>query len=245
MRLLMQLVFFLAVSYFLIVPAKGETYKWTDDKCVMNLSDNLSSAPLRSSNKITASDNYDELNHKFSFVSTKSKSINEVNINDSFEYYNLYGRTEDGLQQQLNSVGFAGADGKPHYAYTNWYVKWKYTYLETIANCSIATAAADVDVTFHLPKWVNPGAAPEDLRYKWDRFFRNLERHEYGHKEIGVQAANEIVKSIKTMEPRANCQELGEAANSLGELILEKWKQEEVDYDVRTNHGINQGAIFP
>ncbi|MDD2468398.1 MAG: DUF922 domain-containing protein [Desulfobulbus sp.] len=245
MRLLIQTVTYLVLFYLSILPAKSETYKWVDDKGVMNFSDNLLSVPRKNRKQITDPANSDELIHKPSFVSAKNKSSKEVNINENHDYYDIKGITEQELQQQMNSSGFVEADGKSHYAYTNWYVKWNYTYLTNSTNCLIATATTTVDLTFHLPKWINSDAAPENLTNKWDRFFRNLELHEYGHKEIGVQAAKEIVKAIKSMEPRASCQELGEAANSLGQLILQKWKQEEVEYDVRTNHGIIQGAKFP
>ncbi len=231
--------------FLFISSANGETYKWVDEKGVMSFSDNPSSVPLKYRKQIIDFNYIDEPIKKTSPVSTRKRISVSPAVKETYDYYEIQGHTEKELQQQMNASGIQGADGNSHYAYTNWYLKWNYTYNSTAVSCSIATVATSVDANYKLPKWINNENAPADLRNKWNRFIQNLELHEYGHKEIGIQTAKEIERSIAALKPRPSCEELERAANSIGQQILEKSRPTEADYDLRTRHGITQGAIFP
>lgn len=248
----MQTVTSSVLLLFSILPAECETYKWVDDKGVMNFSDDPSSVPRKYRKQIAApADSHQPVREPSAARSTEkiSKGIQAnskgVQVNERHDYYEIHGSSEHELRQKMNTGGVVGSDGRTYDGYTNWYVKWNFTYQTTRTNCSIATATANVDVIYQLPKWVDRSTAPEALKHKWDRFIRNLELHEYGHRDFGIQAARDIVRAIGSIEPRASCKELGEAANSLGYLILEKSKQEEVEYDRRTRHGLTQEVKFP
>lgn len=244
-NILTQITLSLVLLCLFISSAECETYKWVDDKGVMSFSDNLSSVPPKYRKRIMKPIDTDEPIIQPSHVRTQKKiSVNPV-INEHFNYYEIQGRTEKELQQQMNASGIRGADGNSYYAYTNWYVKWNYTYDTTTVSCSIATVATIVDANYKLPKWIRNENASADLKNKWNRFIHNLELHEYGHREIGVQTAKEIERSISALKPRASCEELRLAANSIGQQLVEKSKPTEADYDVRTRHGRTQGAIFP
>jgi predicted secreted Zn-dependent protease len=71
---------------------------------------------------------------------------------------------------------------------------------------------------------------------------RALQKHENGHKEIAIEARDEVVQKIEGLEPYASCQELGEAINSAGRAVLEQYRQEQIRYDKETDHGLTQGA---
>ncbi|PCI43535.1 MAG: hypothetical protein COB41_06815 [Proteobacteria bacterium] len=47
------------------------------------------------------------------------------------------------------------------------------------------------------------------------------------------------------MQARRTCKQLETDANRIAEGIIEKFKIIEKDYDSHTNHGMNDGAIFP
>lgn len=242
---LAQTTFLLMLGCLLSSSAECETYKWVDDKGVMSFSDNLSSVPPRYRKQISSPADTDEPIKKSSLVRTRSRNSSGPLVKETYDYYEIRGRTENELQQQMNASGIQDADGNSYYAYTSWYIRWNYTYNATPKNCSIATVATSVDVNYKLPKWVNSEDSTAALKNKWHRFVQNLELHEYGHKEIGLQTAGAIERSIAALKPRTSCEELGVAANSLGQQLIEESKPTEADYDLRTSHGRTQGANFP
>lgn len=243
--LLIQTALPLFLLSFLIPSANGETYKWIDDKGVMGFSDDLSSVPSKYRNKITNSSYTSEPANKSSHTRTRKTITANPVIKENYDYYEIIGRTEKELQQQMNASGIIGADGNSYYAYTNWYVRWNYTFKSTPTSCSIDTVASSVDVKYKLPKWVSYKDAPANLKNKWDHFIQNLVLHEYGHKDIGAQTAGEIERAIAALKPHSTCRELELAANSIGRQLLDKSKPIEADYDLRTRHGRTQGANFP
>lgn len=239
-----QTILSLLLLICLISSANGETYKWVDEKGVMSFSDDPAAVPARYRKQIDDTA-YGESITKPSSISTGTRVTADPAVKETYEYYEIRGLTEKELLQHMNASGITGADGKNYYAYTNWYVRWNYTFSSTPGSCSIAIVATDVAASYKLPKWVSYEDAPADLKNKWGRFIQNLELHEYGHKDIGVQAAKEIERSIAALKARTSCKELGLAANSLGQQILETAKLAEADYDARTRHGRTQGANFP
>ena len=72
-----------------------------------------------------------------------------------------------------------------------------------------------------------------------------LVRHESGHKDIAVALATEIERTLQVMAPHATCQQLESDANHAGHAILEKAGRLHKEYDRRTRHGKNNGAVFP
>lgn len=241
MKSLLQTTLSLLWLIVFMSSANSETYKWVDDKGVMSFSDNLSIVPPKYRTQINNSTYTDEPRAELSLLRTREIISSGPVIKETYDYYEIQGRTEKELQQQMDASGIEGG----YYAYTRWYVKWNYTYTSTPESCAIATVATRVDVNYQLPKWVSHDDSPADLKNKWSRFIQKLELHEYGHKDIGVQAAGEIERSIAALKPRPSCEELGLTANSIGLQLLERSKPIEVDYDVRTRHGRTQGANFP
>jgi predicted secreted Zn-dependent protease len=92
---------------------------------------------------------------------------------------------------------------------------------------------------------VNHASGPSALKKKWDAYIQSLRRHEDGHEDLGIKAANEIERSIANLEPEETCNDLAETANENGRRIISEYAAREREYDARTNFGEIQGAVFP
>jgi predicted secreted Zn-dependent protease len=126
-----------------------------------------------------------------------------------------------------------------------WNVKWRYRYRVTDHECSIRSVATTLNVEFRLPRWIDRADGPLALKKKWDDYMQALRHHEDGHKNIGVEAAADIERSIADLNPAETCDGLAETANQLGRRIISEYAAKEREYDARTNFGEAQGAVFP
>ena len=72
-----------------------------------------------------------------------------------------------------------------------------------------------------------------------------LQTHEDGHKEIGIQAGHDILRTLEGLPSYPTCDELEEAADAAGEGVLDRYREQEIIYDQTTRHGATQGARFP
>ena len=164
----------------------------------------------------------------------------EVTLRERVSPYAISGSSAAQLRNQMNARGPRGYDG-----YTEWHVDWNYRYRESGGQCAIASVDTRLQVSMTLPQWSDESKAAADLRERWQRYFAALKQHENGHREIGMKAANEIDRGIASLGARSSCDALGAAANALGQAVIGRYNQADLDYDRSTDHGKNQGARFP
>ncbi len=162
-----------------------------------------------------------------------------------YEYYDVSGMTAREIRRELARLSPIEIDGKVYDAYTQWSVRWEFWYNEGGSSCSIDSVVTLVDVGFTLPWWTDQDRASETLRERWQSYLDALHRHELGHKDLGVAAGTEVAAAIVRIPPWNTCEELEQAADSIGERIVGAYRVKEEEYDQQTAHGRAQGAIFP
>lgn len=155
-------------------------------------------------------------------------------------YYTVDGETAQEIRRDMNQKRSGKWD-----AYTKWYVKWRFFWRETKDECTIKRVKTHVDVQFTLPRLATPTRANADAKRRWRRYYDALIAHENGHRDFGVNAATEIGEALLAINSEPSCDELKRAANALGYRILDRYIAEEKQYDIDTNHGMNEGAVFP
>jgi len=156
-------------------------------------------------------------------------------------YYDVVGASADELRAQLDSRGPTGRQD----AYTDWWVQWRYDYVQTASGCSVRSLSVNVDVTITFPHWTSPGDVSTELEGQWRAYLAALAVHEDGHKRIALEAANEIATALSSLLAYPSCAKLERDADATGERILERYRQQEQSYDRETEHGATQGARFP
>lgn len=58
--------------------------------------------------------------------------------------------------------------------------------------CRVGTDTVTLKLVMSLPRWVDEGRAPDEVRKAWNAYFSALQSHEGGHKAIALDAANAI-----------------------------------------------------
>jgi predicted secreted Zn-dependent protease len=166
-------------------------------------------------------------------------------VTQSYEYYEVRGDNETDIRCDMTENGCRWDDGKKYDSVTRWSITWDYDYNRGPASCSAASFKAAVSVTYRFPKWVHTDKASKELVDKWQRYIRNLELHEEGHRDIAVAAAANLTHAVDSLPPAVTCDDIDRSVKALSRSYMKKINQDQKAYDVRTVHGIKQGALFP
>ncbi|EIJ41876.1 putative secreted Zn-dependent protease [Beggiatoa alba B18LD] len=161
-------------------------------------------------------------------------------INTETYYYIVDGKDAKAIRKDLNEKRQGNYD-----AYTKWSVKWRFFWDKKPDECTINRVTTTVDVKFTLPKLAKDTIANQDAQNRWKRYYKALIDHENGHRDYGIKAANEIEEALLNMDSYETCADLEEAANALAHDIVDENIAENKQYDIDTNHGMNDGAVFP
>jgi len=161
------------------------------------------------------------------------------------EHYEVTGCEEQELREQMTRKGVAWSDGKKYDSVTSWHVEWGYEHYETMQACSAEAFQASVEITMRYPRWVRSDDAPQGLMAKWEGYMANLVLHEEGHRDMVMEAVEDITRAVAKLPAVPTCAELDRMVKSLCHVRMAKLNDETKEYDVATCHGAEQGAVFP
>jgi predicted secreted Zn-dependent protease len=172
--------------------------------------------------------------------------VTSPKITIATHYYAVKGDTADQIRRHLNQVGpFVHSSNRRFDGYTHWQIRWQYWYTKTNNACRVRKAIVNTDVTMTLPKWQAARQPSPGLTDHWNAYVAALKQHEAGHQQNGISASGEILSALQTFPPYPTCNELSQAANATGNHLVQKYAKQDVEYDRATQHGANQGAMFP
>lgn len=166
-------------------------------------------------------------------------------VKETTKYYKVNGSSAGQVRKNMTAKSPIVFEGKKFDAYTKWDVSWNFFWEEGNDICSITSVETTVTVSFTFPKWIDYYNADVALQQQWDQYMEALVEHEHGHKNIGVAAAEEIEEELLEIDSFSTCSQLERAANKRGHEIINKYVDIEKEYDKKTNHGMNTGAVFP
>ena len=157
--------------------------------------------------------------------------------------YAIYGDSSNALRKEMNRKGVT-VNGQRFDAETRWNVNWRFNNVLDDNGCRITQAQVTLDIRMTLPEWKDRAAAKPKLQQRWDHYYRALVAHEEGHARFGRQAAQGIQALLPTLSA-ADCHTLNRLANDKAMGVINRYAEQERAYDRDTNHGMNDGAIFP
>ncbi len=166
-------------------------------------------------------------------------------ITEKDEYYDIKGDSENDLQAQMKQKGISWGDGKKYGSITSWHVKWDYAYDRAPQTCAPESFRITAEIVIRYPHWLQNDDAPHPLVAKWESYMKNLIVHEEGHRDLVVDAAKELSLAVAALPPTPTCADLDRKIRSLCRTRMSRLNDEERKYDVTTEHGRTQGAIFP
>ena len=170
-----------------------------------------------------------------------------ITVNQETVYYGVTGLTTDEIARSIRENRPESMDD--FIGEATYYFTWTYNYRpgrdgSGFAGCRVFGAAVVIDVTVNLPRHDDIGEAPKDVREFWENFIAALERHELNHAGDFIETGSLIPAAIDGVTA-ANCVAVQAVANKKGMQYVDLAQQQADEYDAETNHGIEEGALFP
>ena len=166
-------------------------------------------------------------------------------IIEKTEYYEIRGGSERELRNQMLQHGVTWEDGKRYDSLTSWYWTWDYGTGHTGQTCSADDFSITLEIKLRLPKWVRTDEASQSLVDKWEGYVKNLTLHENGHREMALDAAAHFAGAVARLPHALNCADRDQRVRTLSHELMAQLNAAQQDYDVATDHGASQGALFP
>ncbi len=163
-------------------------------------------------------------------------------IHHDFEFYDVYPNEENNLKAALKEATPISSEGKKFHGRTNWYVKWNYKWKKRDGRCWIVSVKTKLDVNYIMPRIPNDHQVKRSVRYAFGKYYALLFKHEQGHKESGLLAAQRIEDSLRRLGYFRSCKKLERAANKKGQDIIELFNKRDKEYDDKSDHGQRDGV---
>jgi predicted secreted Zn-dependent protease len=154
------------------------------------------------------------------------------------DYYEVSGTNAEALLASMK-------EHRPyaHNAYTDWHIDWNYEFLIKSNECVLRSFDTRIQIRYALPKRVGSARADKSLRQEWNRFLAATMVHERGHSDLGIAAAKEMMRVVRSRDWRAaDRKALKALVDGECERILKDFHAQEVSYDEKTDHGRTQNA---
>jgi predicted secreted Zn-dependent protease len=166
-------------------------------------------------------------------------------IHDAVEYRDIVGNTENELVAGLRSNAASTGSNDRFAANTRWRLRWDFRVASDDGSCRVSAASVWLDVDMTLPRWTPPANAKHKLVKRWNAFDAALRKHENGHRDIAIAAANDVASRVAATKPASDCSALKKTLGAMADGVVRDYRDKEDSYDVTTQHGAVQGATFP
>lgn len=174
-------------------------------------------------------------------ANTTRQWANKVSITRNIEYYTISGSTLYDIVESLNSNGPKGYSPNAD-AVVSAHAATEPTFVPMI-DCN-GNYEVDLAITYTYPKWNRPPNATNEAINAFNQYLVNLEKHERGHEDLAVWAADDIVKMIKNVDTSLPCEQQRRIVEVKAAEIVDKHYLKQYEYDRVTQHGATQGAYL-
>ncbi|MBI4787480.1 MAG: DUF922 domain-containing protein [Chloroflexi bacterium] len=132
-----------------------------------------------------------------------------------------------------------------YYARTDWFLRANWNVKSSARGCEVDSGDITMAITMTLPVIATTTGVPTDLLARWNTFVNNTITHEVGHVKLNLQGARAYEWTLGNFPPASNCDTLKPRLKQLFDSNFSAIDRANVDYDVTTQHGLKQGAVFP
>lgn len=178
------------------------------------------------------------------FAGTRGAPSCELTAKERYTYYEINGKDLDALRKEMNLRGTVGVDGRVYSALTSWDINFAYDIAQDSGGYRVKSANTTVDIEYRLPR-VGAACADPELNLMWARYLEHLQQHEFGHKNLALQAASEINELLASLPAFPTADALAAEITRITDEKFKVLKEKQVEYDDETRHGETQGAVLP
>ena len=131
----------------------------------------------------------------------------KVSVSERTRYYDVNGRTGAALMASIRKRGTRGAGARHAIATTAVEISVEARPVVKGGRCRFADTRVRLKLTYRLPRWRDAGRASPRLRSAWQRFERQIRRHEAKHGAIAKSYARDLERAYKrvSLPARGGC----------------------------------------
>jgi predicted secreted Zn-dependent protease len=158
--------------------------------------------------------------------------------------YTVRGSTVAAVREDMTAKSWVEKPGA-YDATVRWNVRWAWHYRPNgPTGCILVAPLVTLKLTYWFPAWDPPEAPSAELKTQWATYIDALQRHELGHRNVAVSAANAILRAFEDGFSGPTCKEAAEEAATCIRGVLAAHEALDKRYDEVTRHGATQGALF-
>lgn len=153
------------------------------------------------------------------------------------EYYTVEGRTPKQIYNNLKKNSPLNKGTETYQAHTRTNIRYKFKWGKKGKSCDMKSVTVYVHLTYLYPRLAH--SVDYKTRKWWKEFLGKLEVHELIHGEISIKAAHTLDDELKMIR-NIRCPDFKNLVKRRADIILDKMKQDQKDYDKLTEHGLKQ-----
>jgi len=158
--------------------------------------------------------------------------------------FTVRGSTVAAVREDMTAKSWVEKPGA-YDATVKWNVHASWTHDTTgPGGCILVFPIVALKLSYWFPSWDPPEAPSAELKAQWAAYIDALQRHELGHRNVAVSAANAILRAFQHGFPGPTCKEAEAEAVACLRGILAAHHDLDKRYDDVTRHGATQGAQF-
>lgn len=175
-------------------------------------------------------------------VQTAPKEGLDIRINDS--YFPVTGNTIAEVRNFLVNKGPELETGHKGVASCQMGYEWipHVSSNKKLGQCRIDKLELLGKIECTYPKWDPPASASQEDIGKWNAYIEGVRQHEQEHIDIDKKWLNILYSELQKITNKPTCEEIREEVVRIGHEIIVKSNQEDLDFDLKTQHGEKQGV---
>lgn len=164
--------------------------------------------------------------------------VSELTLN----YYDIHGTSSGELRAEMARKGPIDLSKERRDGFFEWRIDWSWPDGPD-GKPSFERTEARGRYKLTLPRWEPPASASTELITEWERFLVAMLDHERVHLDNALSHRAEIERVIREAA-RANPGINREQADSLGQKLLKRLRERDIDFDLESDHGRKTGVIL-
>jgi len=167
-----------------------------------------------------------------------------VPVTETTKFYSIHGETTAELRSSIRKNRPKNKTLGNFDAYTDWKIHYGYSIIKKGSKCRVKKPDIKVVITFVMPKFDRVNRAPRALRAEWKRYYHELTKHEHEHRDIAVEAGNEIKRMLTALPTNISCTSLERIIDDRAAAINHRYKAKQERFDAETDFGRATGAVL-
>lgn len=165
-------------------------------------------------------------------------------VQQNVEYYLIRPENAESIKVELRAKSPIKKDNKVFHGRTTWQVVPMFKWQSFAGKCGIVAINVSLQTEYLMPALDSMFDIEPSVKQVFDVYYAGLLKHEQGHHQLGLAAAIEIERFLKTYRPVESCKVLERDVTLQIQALIHHFQMKNDEYDQQTGYGRSQGAVI-